>query len=140
MALGKGPSALQRPLPSPGYRIRHVGDQAACKERESSESASVQVRDAGVGRMLGCESCCLSVQFIPVSSAGSWRASMLGPLSEERGVQRAEQQGGCSQGAPAGNWRFARVLDAVGDLSGAGGQVKVVVCVATVQVLGWWKL
>lgn len=95
MALGKGPSALQRPLPSPGYRIRHLGDQAACKEGESSESASVQVRDAGVGRMLGCEPCSLSVQFIPVSSAGSWRASMLGPLSEERGVQRAEQQGGC---------------------------------------------
>lgn len=84
MALGKGPSALQRPLPSPGYRIRHLGDQAACKEGESSESASVQVRDAGVGRMLGCEPCSLSVQFIPVSSAGSWRASMLGPLSEER--------------------------------------------------------
>lgn len=51
---GKGPSALQRPLPSPEYRIRHLGDQAAWKERESSGSASVQVKDAGVGRMLGC--------------------------------------------------------------------------------------
>lgn len=36
--------------------------------------------------------------------------------------------------------RFAHMLSAVGDLIGAGGQVEVVVCVAVVQVLCWWKL
>lgn len=36
--------------------------------------------------------------------------------------------------------RFAHMLGAVGDLSVAGGQVEVVVCVTPVQVLGWWKL
>lgn len=36
--------------------------------------------------------------------------------------------------------RFAHMLGAVDDLSGAGGQVEVVVCIAAVQVLGWWML
>lgn len=46
-------------------------------------------------------------------------------------------------GAPAGNWTGGLhgngVLWVV-NLSGAGGQVEMVVCVAAEQVVGWWEL
>lgn len=98
------------------------------------------MRDAGE---LGedCEPCSLSVQFIPVSSAGSWRASSWGPYpkrGESRDLNSKEDVSGstCWQLEQ----RFAHVLSAVGDLSWAGGQVEVVVCAAAVQGLDWWKL
>lgn len=90
----------KRPFCSPkSSAITWVQDKASgwpsCLEEKGRALGQLLCRWGMLKLGGGCESCSLSVQFIPVSTAGSWRASMLGPLSQGRGVLRAEQQGGC---------------------------------------------
>lgn len=93
---------------------------------------------------MGWEEVASPVQCARVSSVGSWAGSVLGPVSQVRGVQKLKsKERRVSQGAPTGNW--SRDLHGIWvlwlvNINRAGGQVEVVVYVAAVQVAGWWEL